>query len=298
MESTLQCFIVALPNSDTSSLRRILKSKKVGYSDAYDFQIGNGLQDDLLTKIKNSDFAVVIFNKKSPDIYYEMGICEGANIPIFIIVDRGMEVPPFAQKHTYIRTSVSDNFFLESSLSKFIDDHISNKNLTKRKISRATNYLKTDNLDDYLEEIRHLRNRCTSRQLEEFTERFISHVGINYASNKFTPQLQGADFIIWNNNLTASLGNPILIEIKCGLLHPRKIQLAEIKLQKQLEISDANVAVLLYLDKNSRKFTTAYSLVPLVIRFDFEDFIIHVLNSSFEGALLERRNKMIHGVID
>jgi hypothetical protein len=122
-------------------------------------------------------------------------------------------------------------------------------------------------------------------------------LNFQFEPNRFTGSGdRGVDYAIWNDNLTFALGNPLLIEIKAGSLTPHIIHTTENRLKHYLAKTNAKSGILLYLDRNGRRFQENYSVDPLILRYDLEDFIEALSKSTFENVVLSKRNEMIHGV--
>ncbi len=297
MNKSLRCFISAPSFTDTSNIKNILSRKGVTAYDAFDMSPGESLKDALVTKIKDADFVVVIIPDNTPNVFYELGICEGLSKPTFLVLGKDFEAPHFVQNHLYLRTNLRDEELLSISLSRFVDDFLTNKsNLSLKPKESKSRRPKTTQLTRYITEIQNLRTSQDSVRVELLVEEILKKLNIQVVSNQSKPQDKGVDFAIWDDNLASSIGNPIFIEIKHGSLSPQRIIQAENQLRRYLEKSDAKASILLYLDTQGKRFSENYSLSPLILRFDFEDFVREVSHSSFERALIARRNSMVHGV--
>ncbi|HEY4699401.1 MAG TPA: hypothetical protein VIH27_03415, partial [Nitrososphaerales archaeon] len=119
-----------------------------------------------------------------------------------------------------------------------------------------------------------------------------------FESNRFSSQDKGVDFAIWDENLTFTIGNPLFIELKYGSLTFDQIHKAESQLKEYLARTEAKAAILLYLDKNGRRFRENYLVAPLVLRFEFEDFVRALYHNTFEEVILSKRNRMVHGLTE
>ncbi len=297
MSKSLKCFISAPSFTDTSNIRRILSRSDVTAYDAFDINLGDSVKDSLVVKIKEADFVVVVIPDITPNVFYEMGICEGLGKPTFLVVGNDVQAPYFIQNHLYLRTNLKDEELLNISLSRFVDDFLADKYkhsvITKESKSRKA---KTPRLKAYITEIEKLRTSRDPIKVELLTQEILQKLNIQVVSNQSKSQDKGVDFAIWDDNLTSVIGNPLFIEIKYGSLTPQRIYQAESQLKGYLEKSDAKASILLYLDVEGKRFSENYSLSPLILRFDFEDFVREISQSSFEKTIIAKRNSMVHGV--
>lgn len=151
-----------------------------------------------------------------------------------------------------------------------------------------------DVLSSFKNQITNLRNIGHGRELEYIIEEIFKTVRLNYVENSSNKD-KGVDFALWSNELGKIVGNPIIVEVKYGNLSNSTIKNAEQQLLQYINKSDAKVAILLYLDKKGKRFKIQSSLSPLMMAYDVEDFITDLLNHSFEGLVLNQRNKIAHG---
>jgi hypothetical protein len=264
--------------------------------DIYDFQPGEPLHDLLQKKIKESDFAVIVATEINANVFYEMGICEGLGKPLFIIVGKEMKAPYFVDKHVHLNTDLRNADLLKISLSKFLERLRSGKSKPRRSKSIAANRT-LNSLDDYLSTIRRMRQEGSALEVDKLADEIFKRLNFQFEPNRFTGSGdRGVDYAIWNDNLTFALGNPLLIEIKAGSLTPHIIHTTENRLKHYLAKTNAKSGILLYLDRNGRRFQENYSVDPLILRYDLEDFIEALSKSTFENVVLSKRNEMIHGV--
>lgn len=298
MPHVLRCFISAPVNTDTLALRKILEDKGIKVYDAYDFTTGDSIQDTLKKRIKEADFAVIVITEPNPNVFYEMGIFEGKGKPVFVVIGKDSEIPHFVQNYMHLKTSLEDKEVLRISLSRFVDELISKKRVMERKSTTPKPVGARHSLQKYIAAIRQLRSGADSRgiEIEKIALEVFDELGLQFVSGEPNLGDKGVDFAIWEDNLGSSIGNPIFIQTKFGTLTPERIYLAERQLQKYIMKADAKAAILLYLDKKDRRFRKNYSLSPLILRFDFEDFVRDLSQNTFEDVTLAKRNNMVHGI--
>lgn len=312
MNKNLKCFISSSYNYDTSSIKNILAENGVETFDLYDFSIGDSIQQILKRKIKEADFAIFVITDNNPNVIYEMGVCEGLGKQHFILLDKDLKIPFYIENKLFIRTDVNDFEFTRKSISKLLFDI---KKTTKPYYSKQKDNLKKtieyqsdtkNQLRDILPEIQDLRNYSNDNsvginsarngyKMEDITARIFNILKLNYVENN-TNKDKGIDFALWSDNLGKILGNPIIFELKYGRLDRNRLQNAEKQIRNYIEISDAKVGVLLYLDREDKRHKIKSSLYPLIISYDLEDFVNELIETSFETLMLNQRNKIAHGL--
>ncbi|MEH7148814.1 hypothetical protein, partial [Priestia megaterium] len=113
-------------------------------------------------------------------------------------------------------------------------------------------------------------------------------------------QDKGVDFVLWLDELdevNQLFGNILLIEMKIGSLTKEVIDAGERQLQQYLENTNNKVGLLLYFDREGKRFKLGGSLNPLIIRMDIEDFIFEVnKKKNLVNVILDCRNKIAHGM--
>jgi len=267
--------------------------------DPYDFTAGEPIHDILIKRIKQADFAIIVMTEKNINVFHEMGICEGLGKPLFVIVGKNMEPPYFVQKYVYLRSDLDNEELLKISLTKFVEDLLSNKLKLRRKPKTSKpGRLPLRSTDEYITRINKLREQGNALDVELLAEDIFRELNLQFESNRFSSQDKGVDFAIWDENLTFTIGNPLFIELKYGSLTFDQIHKAESQLKEYLARTEAKAAILLYLDKNGRRFRENYLVAPLVLRFEFEDFVRALYHNTFEEVILSKRNRMVHGLTE
>jgi len=300
MDKLLKCFLSASYDTDLSSIKSVLIENGIEIFDLYDFSIGNSIQQILKRKLRQADFAIFVVSKDSKNVLYEIGVCEGLGKQSLIIIDKEANLPFYIENKLSLSANLNDKEFLKMTLLGFIDEMKSKKKPIKRtKIidnKETENYNRDikDELYSLLEQTKSIRENGHGRELEYIVEEIFKTIQLKYADNSKGPDT-GIDFALWNDKLGRIIGNPIIVEVKFGRLSEDIFKKAEYQIQKYAAKSDAKVALLLYLDKTGKRFKLQPSLRPLIIAYDIEDFILNLLQNSFENVILTSRNKIAHG---
>ncbi|MCK4604711.1 MAG: toll/interleukin-1 receptor domain-containing protein [Deltaproteobacteria bacterium] len=296
MEKTLKCFISAPAGKETNTLRRILDHQGVQSFDAFDFEVGDSISATIKSKIRESDFAVVVISESNVNVFYELGICEGLGKPIFLVAEDRYITPPFVHNYIYLRASLDNESLISLSLEKFIAQLRKNKSVLRGRKKKTPEKTHSSEISYYLASIGNLRLHGDAAELEELVQKIFRGLSISVEAVADKTRDVGVDFAIWTERLSSTIGNLVLVEFKYGDLTETRIRSAEQQLQSYLVKSEAKAGILLYLDRKGKRFKEDYTFSPLILRYDLEDFIRQVEKSSFEDAILSKRNKMVHGV--
>lgn len=282
-------------------IKSILAENDVETFDLYDFSIGSSIQDILKRKLRQSDFAVFVVSRDNKNVLYEIGVCEGLGKPSLIIIDKEANLPFYIENKLSLSANLNDREFLKLTLLGFVDEIKSKRKHTKTVKTKEGELPENYNddikqvLSSLLEQTKRIRESGQSRELEYVIEEIFKTVHLKYADNTSAND-KGIDFALWSNSLGRVIGNPIIVEAKFGRLTNEIFKNAALQIKRYADSSDAKVALLLYLDKSNKRFKIDYSLDPLIIAYDVEDFIYELLQSSFENVILTSRNKIAHGL--
>lgn len=301
MNEKLKCFISASYDTDLSFVKNILAENNIDTFDLYDFSIGDSVQQILKQKLRQADFALFVVSNDNPNVIYEMGVCEGLGKQHFIFLEKDFKIPFYIENKLFIRTDLRNREFLQLSIQKILHSvkkktSKARKSISKEKSREVSHSNRTkENLTSYLNQIRNLRESGNGRELEYVIQEIFKTIQLNYVENS-TNKDKGVDFALWSDKLGKIVGNPIIVEVKYGNLTSSTFRNAEQQLLRYVDRTDAKVAILLYLDKQGRKYKLQSSLNPLIIGYDIEDFVIDLMNQSFESLILNQRNKIAHGI--
>jgi hypothetical protein len=302
MSEELQCFISASYDVDTSYIKNALAEYNVNAVDIYDFSIGDSIQQILKRKIRQSDFAIfIVSDNTSSNVIFEMGVCEGIGKQYFVFLEKELKIPSYVESQLFIRTDWRDRKFLKAAVEKILQsvakkEKASKHSSVKQKPEKKQYSVKVrENLHSYIQQIKLLREVGSGIELEHVVGEVFKNLNFPYAENK-TNKDRGVDFALWNDELGKIIGNPIVVEVKYGSINHGKFHQAEEEIKMFVEKTDAKIALLLYLDKDGKRYKIKSSLTPLIISYDIEDFVSDLLIDSFESLILAQRNKIAHGI--
>lgn len=299
MEKKIKCYISSDSSYDLSKLENILFKLGVETHNFYDFSIGSSFSDLIKRKIRESDFIVALITQKNQNVLFELGVAEALGKPIFLLVEQDVKLPFFLESKMYYQLDWSKNTqLLELSLKNYILD-ISNRHTRykKRKIDSELTNLSIDDTNDNLIKLRQLRGGdFREADLIDLVMNVFKKLNVQAVSEMALGDRARVDIAITNERLSTYFGNPILFEVKSGRINPNTIENAQYQLQNYLSKTEANFGVLLYFDKNDKRFGNEFYRVPNILMFDIEDFIQGISSEGLEKFLIKARNEYVHGL--
>lgn len=292
----MKAFIISTKNNTINLIKKLLNDLNIESQDIYDIPSDYSfIEDEVNEKIKNADFVIAIIEELDANVFYEIGLSKGLGKPVFFIVNKNVKLPVSMTNMTHITSSLNDKNLIKKSLSKFIDEinFQGDNNIKKLKKFNLESKLRIKNFSTIKQQIEKIRNEGTEKDLENITQKLFNMLNKKIVFNSIK-QNKGVDYAIWVDELQYTIGNPIFIELKYGKLSENYIYNAEKQLVKNLEKTDTQAAILLYLDKNGNKYENKFHISPLVLRFDYEDFINGLEEKGFIELILNRRNAIAH----
>lgn len=294
MKAKLKCYISAPAGFDLNKLESILQKQDIDYHNFYDFSIGSSFSDLIRRKIRESDFVIAVLSEENSNVVFEIGVAEGLRKPTFILVNKKIDTPFFISNKLYYQTNFEDFSLIELALSNFIVDIKNKKKYAPIKENNDT--LSIDKTNNTLSEIRQLRRNPKEENILKVIKDTFSTIDIQNVSINDSINDKGVDLIIRSENLKPYFGNPIFIEIIAGNITTERLINTEQRLLKYLQSSEAKAGLILYLDKNDKRFVIHKQTTPLILFFDVEDFINGIASEGFDRLLINTRNEVVHGL--
>lgn len=285
------CYISAELMEDLNKFRSILQELNFRVYDHFDLPINNSIEDDITEKIKCSDFVIAIIKNESPNIFFEIGLAKGLSKPIFLVADNNVDLPIYIKNSLYINASLKDYNLIKKSLVKWLDT-IKVSQPKKKIIIKDKQSI---DINNFLEIIHRIRKDGETYEVEKLIKQIFETFQTQVVVNDFNAD-KGADYAIWINDLQNIIGNPLLlIEMKSGNLDQNIITNTKHQLAKYMQMAEAKVGLVLYLDREGKRFRTSSMINPIILTMDLEDFLIEVSNQSLSEFILRQRNHMAHG---
>lgn len=281
-----RCFISAPFGTNTAVLRAELEHKGIKWSDQTRITVGTSWLDVFNQELTRSDFVCAILPAKNPgNILFELGIAWAKGKPILAFTASAMSIPGAIMSLTSVRSDVTDPEGVRLALSAFLE-HARPKPLRRSlrppkksqgRSGQPTTISATSPLDFELQ-----------------TAELLQKVGLIVSEPNENRDL-GADFAIWIDELEYSLGNPLLVEVKAGVLSPEGLREAAANLRRQVLATHGRSALLIYWDRRNREFPSPPSGWPLVLQLSGSHLTTLVSEGNLIQELIRLRNNAVHG---
>lgn len=291
----LRAFISAPAVANTRDLRAFLRKKGVTTDDAFSLSAFDNVSDALIRRIRKADFVVAVLHDESAFGAYELGVADALARPVFAIARAGSFSNIALGQRTIVHSSLEGPGLWRIALSKFVDDLKRGDHPRRPKSSKRT-VSDRQELESVHAEVRTTRRTISPLQAHQLTHRVLQATGASVVAQEQEFRSKGADFVLWDDALASFAGGPLPIEVKAGKLAGRALKTAETQLSAAMQATGSRLALLLYLDREGRRFQSPTWTTPFVIRFDLEDFTAALTTVSIAELLIRRRNKLAHGV--
>lgn len=286
------CFIAAPIAVDTSPLREELEARAIHWTDAASAGPGTSWEETAKLALARADFVCVIVAQKarSVNVFYEWGYAVGYGRPVIAFVEPGTELGAYATKASAIaRIALEDRDALRLHLDAFLQ-HGWFKPPRHPRPSPKLKTVDTSWVTDAMEPSRISREA----QLKAVVARLFQQSGAVLARAPAGAQV-GADMALWIDELGASLGNPIIVEVKGGRLSETVLTEAELWLRNHVRSTSAAAGLLIYWDKKGTDMPRPSSGWPLVVRVSLRELAELVGRGQLVARILSERNKAAHG---
>ena len=288
-----KCFISATLTTNLSSLYKLLKNKGIEVMDAASLPFSKmGYSKIIKNEIRKSDFVFVILDSKTnPNLYFEIGLAVGLKKPIFMIVDNRVDIPFDLREIVYVKTTLDDIEKIEFALDQFLYQVPKKRRYPHKEKKKLEIFLDASVFINQIESLSGFNGLEIERYIANLFEK-----NENIISVKQQPQYvdKGVDMALWIDSTESILGNPILVEIKSGILSKSRLLHAEEQLRKYIENTNSSVGLLIYFDKNGKTFHQNKIRKPLVIWLELRGLISELSKNTLEQVVVNQRNRIFH----
>jgi len=287
------CFIIAPIAINTKPLRDLLTYRGIRVKDSLSIPLSaDAIVSAIESAIRGADFVCAIISlQTSPNVFFEIGLAYCARKPLFLIVDKDVDLPTILNGVFYVRASPLDVDAIQFNLDNFLE-HLPGRVPSKYEVPVDFELPKIHR-DDEIKFLREIDVSENGRALKTFVVNLLEKVNMVMAQDSYYPD-SGVDIAIWLDSIEATLGNPVLVEVKAGQLSEQFLREAESQLRHYLTKTNARVGLLIYFDQSGRRFPASSPEWPLVVRLDVRDFIDLLSENALATVLIAERNKAVH----
>lgn len=293
----LKAFIAAPATLDPTPIRRFLSREGVSSADAYSIAVRSDLVESLVRRVRAADFAVAVLDENAVWTAYELGLCDAFAKPVLVIASPELSTPALVASRPVIRTSITNSDVWQLALRKFVEEVRRNRaKISRRHAPNLVAEINSRRLLELTKQIAAERGGAPPSRIEELTREVFEAASVMAVAQEPGLAESGADFAVWDDRLANSIGLPLFVEVKAGSLNAQRLRQAEWQLADAMRPSSGRLGLLLYLDRNGQRFPSPTWTTPFVVRFDLEDFAKELARRSFAEVIVERRNKLVHGL--
>jgi nucleoside 2-deoxyribosyltransferase len=290
-----KCFLISAAGANTQTVKKLLKERNVKADDSFSMPLpGVSISQSIEENIKNSDFVVAIISLKEPrpNVFFELGLAQGSDKPVLLIVQDSGPIPADLKGMVYIRASADNRETIAFALDQFL---LKYRHKTSKILYRERRRpLPRSDFAPLQKDLELLAKEGTGAELEAFLANLLKSEGEVLTQLHYRVGDKGVDIALWIDALEPSLGNPILVEVKKGILSEASLGVAEEQLRRYLTLTNTNLGLLIYLDSRGKRFKRSRFAMPLVIRLDARDLLRQLSQQSLANVLLSERNQIAH----
>jgi len=216
---------------------------------------------------------------------FELGVAYARKKAILAILGPSLAPPFDIASLTYVRSDPSDQEKLRSALKTFLSHAYKATRVTRAAASRPHRA----DLDAQLGDANQ-----SGGEYEARTARLFENAGFLVYRSRL-PDVHGADFAVWIDDLPQHLGNPLLVEVEAGQLNAASLNAAAAKLREQVARTRGMCGLLVYWDRESREFPSLSKEWPLVLQLSGPRLNALIKGGGLTAELARLRNIAAHG---
>ncbi len=286
------CFLVTSMNIDVQPLWNILEQrniKRIGYF--LESSYGNELSLKIEEAIHKADFIFAVLDSRASNknVYFELGIAFGKNKPIFLVTDSNEGVPLLLKDIFFIKATFSDFEAIKYNLDIFLE-HSKATRKAKTKTTRRSSKKRfsAELLFD------NVKRAQSERDLENVLRDAFKRAGYQ-VDKEVGAEDKLVDMAVWIDQIQSAIGNPVLVELKAGLLTENRINDGLQQLRVATLNSGGRIGLLIYKDERGQRFPFNSNKWPLIIALSVDEFLEMLSNGNLPKYLITQRNRFVHG---
>lgn len=282
------CFISAPFGADTSVLRSVLDERGIGWIDQTIVEPGRNWLEAMDTALTRSDFVCVILPEgQHGNILFELGIAYARRKPILAFLTSSSTLPSDILSLTYVRVDPRDRTAVQSALGTFLE-HATEKRTWRTQKGPAKAVLPSKEPLPF--------PPSGAPEFEQRTAKLLQEAGfiVSWPTER---RDKGADFAVWIDEVEHSLGNPLLVEVKAGLLSVQQIRQAASRLRASVAKTHGRSGLLVYWDQHNREYPLVSSDWPLIFQLSGTALAQLVQEGRLPKELIRLRNAAVHGEV-
>ncbi|WP_292562624.1 restriction endonuclease [Mesorhizobium sp.] len=232
---------------------------------------------------------VMTRERRSDWVLFDLGQAWGMGKRILLFAPPNASfLPSYLQRFLTVRANLSNREAIAFALDQLLAAPASS--FAQERVPTAARILGPA-ADRYLQGSYQL-GTSSPLELERLVENALREGGVDVVSTA-PGREQGVDLAIWSDALQASVGNPLLVEIRSRLREPSLASEAVRQLSQQVAASGSYWGLLLYGD--GEQTTLRGSLPPNVLLLSLKTLFERMRHEPFDDIIRDLRNRRVHG---
>jgi nucleoside 2-deoxyribosyltransferase len=288
------CYIVSRSGGDTAGLRRTLDELSMSALSAEQTPpVGESLPENLREMIQRADVVIGVLDADSDDenVLFELGVAVGLGKPLFLLVSPRRRISFSLQAVPQVKALPDDVEVIKFHLRQFVTSL--GEHRPHSRPSKAAPIIR-ESASAEIMDIARRTGRESEAQLEEKILQALKVAGVATQSEpKFKIEKRGyrPDLVAWFPTAPASLGNPLVVELKANLLNSRRAAIDQAK--AYLRATNLRTAIIIAA-RGANDVTFEYAEDGYVFVVPAEQFLAELAQGSLFETLVRRRNLAAH----
>jgi hypothetical protein len=286
-----QAYISAPPSIDTRPLRQAFEAKGVHAFSPDQLDLPGLLPAVLREAMQRADVIVAVVDPTSSSnfVFYEIGYAQGMEKPTFIFLAGDASPSVWTSSGTpYFRFDPANPSALDFAVQQILAiPHQGTSPPTTAKKSHAIG----DRVDELLARLRAEGKSPKQQVIEEVVGLAIRESGVT-SIERGEPN-SGVDFVVWSEDPSPWVGNPIAIELRQNVQGGADVSVGVGQLTQAM--ARRRIPWGLFIHNPTTLDVWNAIAVPNILAISTEDFIERLRTKSFAEVVRQLRNQRVHG---
>lgn len=284
------CFITAPAGGNLEVLIDALRQRDIRVVVPENLAAGREIGSEITDLLSRVDLVIGVMTRerRSEWALFELGIAWGLGKRILLFAPPNIShLPSTLRRFLTVRANISNREAVQFALDQLLAAPETSHRLA---IPRERTRPLGASADAYLQGSIDLAATHRSTELEQLVARALADVGVEVVATA-PGKDEGADLAVWSDALQASVGNPLLVEIKARLpAHSVTVEAAQ-RLARHVAAAGGRWGLLLYGAGPDR----LRGLPPNVLALPIGALFGRLKTQSLEEVVRDLRNRRVHG---
>lgn len=291
----LTCYVASPAGASTAAVMRVLKQREIVPVTPSPLAATTGSAlEGLSEAISRADLLIAVLDgeQSNSNVFFELGCGYALRKRVLIVTPPGSKaLPPNLLGLPQVTADLQNDEAIRFAL----DQVVASPRRPSR--TRRTSVGITRPIDRHLARdlMGKLDRAPSAKFVEETVVSAITASGINViVRSEFTDSNTVFDLGIWSDDLDASVGNPLLIEVKANLRDREEVLHLRSQAQHHLRATNARTALVLYLEGSKNSENLIALSTPQILFMPVRELLEKLQVEGFGAVIRELRNRVIH----